>query len=371
MSAEDQGSLAGIEYVGLPGISKECQDAVLRLLQYGDPITQVKILSSSVHSGSMDHCLLLALHVGDLVAVKSGFRSGYLGEGSRTFSYVLRVLEAHGAEIDEYNVSPDLIERIDSASLTQADIDALDAARPVRPRRWRDYVSENDWDAKKNGRLWREFPPVMPFAIIESRIVDLAISFWKMPDERLLTGYRRLEDIVRDRTGLDEFGAKLFQRAFVGDAAKASKRAEGSSLSRRTKPIVTVEPIARQATIERVRWWNFSCSITCTFWRKKPLSERSVSGWSSGFALTGPLTATHARRSECTKRTRLPPDLRSRQAYSYQHGSKRRYIRPPVTAAYRCGWNSDTPNCHSRKLHSSASLSCSCFSVPPMPPWPP
>src|SRR4051794_3300801 len=97
---------AAIEYVGLPGVSKECQDAVLRLLQYGDRITHVRILSSS-----HDHCLLLTVNVGDLVAVKSGFGSGYLGEGSRTFSYVLSVLEAHGAEIEEYLVAPDILEK--------------------------------------------------------------------------------------------------------------------------------------------------------------------------------------------------------------------------------------------------------------------
>jgi hypothetical protein len=71
---------AGIEYVGQPGVSKDCQDAVLRLLQYGDRVTQARILSSS-----RDHSLLLTVN-GDLVAVKSGFASGYLGEGPRTFS---------------------------------------------------------------------------------------------------------------------------------------------------------------------------------------------------------------------------------------------------------------------------------------------
>jgi hypothetical protein len=90
MRNPQSGELAGIEYVGLPGISEECQNAVLRLLQFGDKITHARILSSSG-----DHCLLLTVHVGDIVAVKSGFASGYLGEGPRTFSYVLEVLEAH------------------------------------------------------------------------------------------------------------------------------------------------------------------------------------------------------------------------------------------------------------------------------------
>jgi hypothetical protein len=215
MSPDTPEMLAAIEYVGLPGISKECQDAVLRLLQYGDRITHVKILSSS-----NDHCLLLTVNVGDVVAVKSGFASGYLGEGSHTFSYVLTVLEAHGAEIDEFKVRPEVIERIDNSSLTKNDLETIEAARPVRPRRWQDYIFERDWERKTDGTLWREFPAVVPFAIIDGRLVDLALSFWEEPDHRLVTAYRRLEDIIRERTGLHEHGTKLFSQAFFGPAAK-------------------------------------------------------------------------------------------------------------------------------------------------------
>ncbi len=209
MSRNEGARPAGIEYVGQPGVSKECQDAVLRLLQYGDRVTRARILSSS-----NDHCLLLTVNVGDLVAVKSGFGSGYLGKGPRTFSYVLQVLEAHGAEIEEYRVAADLIERVDSSSLTVGDLDLLDAAKPVHPTRWDDYVFEDDWERRRDGTLWREFPPVIPFAVIDTRLADLALSFWDTPDERLLTGYRRLEDIVRRRTLIDEHGSKLFSQAF-------------------------------------------------------------------------------------------------------------------------------------------------------------
>jgi hypothetical protein len=132
--------LAGIEYVGVAGISKECQDGVSRLLQYGDQITHARILSSP-----SDHCLLLSVNCGDIVAVKSGFTSGYLGEGPRTFSYVLEVLQAQGVNIEEYTVSPEMIERLDMSSLTSADLKTIDTAKPVRGSRWRDYLLENHW----------------------------------------------------------------------------------------------------------------------------------------------------------------------------------------------------------------------------------
>lgn len=207
--------LAGMQYLGLSGLSQECQDAVMRLLQYGDRITHARILTCS-----NEHCLLLTVNVGDLIAVKSGFGSGYQGAGSRTFSFVLQLLEAHGADIEEYEVCHDLIERLDMSALTTADIADLETARPVRPSRWYDYVFEEHWEQKESGVLWKEFKPVIPYAIIDSRITDLAIRFWDGPDDCLLTGYRRLEDIVRERTGLDEHGAKLFSQAFQVATAK-------------------------------------------------------------------------------------------------------------------------------------------------------
>ena len=215
MNNDNSNTLAGIEYYGLPGISAECQDAVLKLLQYGDQITRVRILSCSGK-----HCLLMTVNVGDLIAVKSGFGSGYVGEGPHAFSCVLQLLDSHKAEIEEYDVTPDVIERIDNSSLAQTDLDNLDAAKPTRPSRWHDYVFEDHWQRAQDGTLWLEFPPVIPFAIIDSRIIDLAISFWDGPDDRLLTGYRRLEDIVRRRTGIDEHGQRLFSQAFLGPTAK-------------------------------------------------------------------------------------------------------------------------------------------------------
>ena len=113
-----------------------------------------------------------------------------------------------------------VFKRLDSSSLINSDIDALDEARAVRPTRWHNYIFEEHWDNAKRGTLWKEFNPIIPFGIIDSRIVDLAISFWDGPDDKLLTGYRRLEDIVREKTGIDEHGAKLFSQAFLGETAK-------------------------------------------------------------------------------------------------------------------------------------------------------
>jgi Protein of unknown function (Hypoth_ymh) len=200
---------AGIEYAGIAGASRECQNAVMRLLQFGDEITHARILSNSKF-----HCLLLTINTGDLVAIKSGFSSGYGGEGPRRFSYTIQLLDTYGAELEEYAVDEAFIERLDQSALTVSDLEILKLAKPTRPSRLYEYIQERHFEDALNGRSLDEFPPVVPLSIIDPRIVDLAISFWKSPDDRLLKGYRRLEDIIRQRAGITDHGQKVFSQAF-------------------------------------------------------------------------------------------------------------------------------------------------------------
>jgi hypothetical protein len=68
--------------------------------------------------------------------------------------------------------------------------------------------------------LWREFPTVIPFAVIDPRLMDLALSFWNAPNDKIFEAYRRLEDTIRSRTGIKEKSGRLFSNAFMGDRAK-------------------------------------------------------------------------------------------------------------------------------------------------------
>lgn len=207
------GNLAGIEYAGISGSTVDCQQAVLRLIQFGTRIQRAAILSAS-----NDHCLLLTTNEGDPIAIKSGFASGYGGGGPHGFSYVLQTLESHGVEIEEYEVDAEFLDRLDRSALSNRDLELLEGATPRRPTRWHDYINEKHFEQSRNGTLWRDgFPPVIAFAIIDPRIMDLALVFWENPDNCLLAGYRRLEDIVRERTGIAHHGTKLFSQAFNPD----------------------------------------------------------------------------------------------------------------------------------------------------------
>lgn len=201
-----------LQYLGIPDLPSACGDSILRLLQFGDQVDRVQILTS----GSM-HGLMLHVNEHYLFAVKTGFRSGYSGEGPMTFSFVLRLLDSQGADIEEYEVGDRILHRLNRSSLSEADREMLAAAKPIRPERWRDYVFEKHNDAASSGDLWGNLPPVMPYAIIDPRIMDLAIGFFKAPDKALLDGFRRLEGLIKERGGTEGFGVKLFEKAFDPD----------------------------------------------------------------------------------------------------------------------------------------------------------
>jgi hypothetical protein len=210
----EEGSLAGLEYHGIAGSSQDCQEAVLRLLQSRAAIARARIITSG-----NTHCLLLTTDIGDLIVVKSGFSTGYGGTGPACFSATLQLLHLHGVEIDEWIADFAIIDRVDQSSLTVADVEAITTGALVRPSRWPDYILERHQKQARDRTLWREFLPVVPFSIIDPRIMDLALKFWDNPDNILMQAYRRLEDLLRSRTGATEHGTKLFSRVFHGEKA--------------------------------------------------------------------------------------------------------------------------------------------------------
>ncbi len=199
----------GLQFVGLVGITESCIDAVLRYLQYGDIISRVLIITCD-----QSHALILYMETDEVVVVKSGFSSGYGGEGPHGFAYVLALLHAYEIDIEEYVVNNSIIENIDSSQLTYSELQKIEDSRPVRPARWYDYiyVFGEKFDSKM--RLWQNFPNVIPYSIIDPRLFDLAITFWEAPSDKIMLGYRKLEDIVRSRCGIEEHGTKLFSKAF-------------------------------------------------------------------------------------------------------------------------------------------------------------
>ena len=203
---------ASLQYLGLPGISASCLAAIRGLLQLGRPIRNALILTCE-----QEHAFLLALgHDADeLVVVKAGFASGYPGEGPRTFAEALELLQAFEVDVDETLVTTKLMRRLEASALTVSDLDFIDRAGVVRPMRWHDYVHPWKERASSDARRLAAFPEVMPWSIIDERIADLARHFFENCNDAIGRGFRRLEDVVRERACLTEHGVKLMQQAFL------------------------------------------------------------------------------------------------------------------------------------------------------------
>ncbi|HUR63563.1 MAG TPA: TIGR02391 family protein [Candidatus Thermoplasmatota archaeon] len=216
---------AAIQYLGMGGYTQSCIEAVELLLQFGREVEKARILTHvREHVPATDegpardvarHCLLLTINESELVAVKSGFSSGYGGEGPAGLSFILQLLDAHGVEITESDVEQEFIERVDCCLLTYGDLDRIASMDIVMPHRWYDYVWDRDETRQKERTLWRQFPLTVPYALMDPRLIDLAIDFWAKPNDHLRTAFARLEDSVRKRTGLREHGAELFKQAFL------------------------------------------------------------------------------------------------------------------------------------------------------------
>lgn len=212
--------LAGIEYHGLGGVTRQCLKAIARLIQFGDLIKKAYLLSNiDDESGCGKHCYLLITEFENHIAIKSGFSSGYGGEGPAGLSKSLQILIRHNIEVEEYAVDSDFINRLDQSCLLSSDLENLRSQRPIRPTKVSDYIRlKDDTLEYDDQQVQHIFPSIVPFSIIDIRIMDLAINLTSNPDLSLMSGFRRLEDAIRKRTDLDgSSGTKLFSRAFQGN----------------------------------------------------------------------------------------------------------------------------------------------------------
>jgi len=93
-----------IQFAGEAGITQSCINAILRYLQFNDSLSKVLIITNK-----QSHALVLYTEDHEIIAIKSGFSSGYSGEGPKGFAYSLSHLDEYGIEIEE-NTKSQLLE---------------------------------------------------------------------------------------------------------------------------------------------------------------------------------------------------------------------------------------------------------------------
>lgn len=213
--------LAKIQYHGEHGITRSCLNAIIRLIQCGCKIEDVKLLTLENF-----HCFLLSVEMEkSYIAIKSGFSSGYSGEGPRGLSYALQLLNKQVPWVNEYNISSNFFQHINDSCVLTSDLKEINPENQVFDSQIGEYIYACGYDfsgaIENHKELQDNFPSIVPLKFVDYRISDLALKLKSEPDSSLMTGYRRLEAAIRKRTGFesDTIGARLFTKAFRGDNA--------------------------------------------------------------------------------------------------------------------------------------------------------
>ena len=215
-----------LEYVGIAGATKECQEAIERLLMSGADLRSALILTCQ-DGANPDHAFFLTIGEHDELIVKSGFSSGYGGAGPVGLSAVLDLLHWHDVELDEAVVDVALMARLDASAPTLEDLKTIRTARRVRPTRFWDYIVLGREEHVRERNPWKHRGLNVPMAIIDDRLAEMARDFWRDPDGMLFKGHRLLEETVRDKAGItveeaSKGPSSIYAVAFNGEAPRLS-----------------------------------------------------------------------------------------------------------------------------------------------------
>lgn len=157
-----------LQYVGIAGATKECVEAVERLLLTG--VTLQKAVILTVREGAVHHhALLVTTEHGDPIVVKGGFTSGYGGAGPKGFASVLELLDWHGVVLQEVAISEAEMNRLNASALTRSDVEEIGNKAPILPQRLWDYFG-GEYDAQETRNPWRHRGLQIPMAIIDDRL---------------------------------------------------------------------------------------------------------------------------------------------------------------------------------------------------------
>jgi hypothetical protein len=208
---------AQIEYRGVGEVTHWCLVSLCEVLQADEKLSKAIIVSLKDKNGCGSHCIMLLKAGEPKYIIRNGFSSGYTGEGPSGLSKAIILMREFDLEVVEVEVSKSLFKKVSGSGLINNEVDQIMNMRFSRFFAVADYITDIHDDLQETN-IWKSIPIQMPFTIIDGRLLDIAKSFWNDPDAALTKAYRRLEDIVRDRAGVEGHGTKLFSQVFSGES---------------------------------------------------------------------------------------------------------------------------------------------------------
>ncbi|MDC4295888.1 TIGR02391 family protein [Acinetobacter baumannii] len=198
-----------VEYWGNQGITQTCLMSLCNLIQTHSDLTYALLLTNE-----QTHAFIIKDENESFYVIRSGFTSGYMGEGPRGLATALTLLKRHEIETEEILVSSKILRKTNNSTLNDSEIELLFKQEIIRPIRLHDYIYPFTKEVAETHKRKRYYPLELPYSILDDRIFDLALLFKQDPDSALLKAYKRLEDILRTRTGLNEHSNTLMSKAF-------------------------------------------------------------------------------------------------------------------------------------------------------------
>ena len=163
-----------VETVGISGNSQDCLDAIATALQFGPRVLSATLVTDSKREDRAPHLhahlFLLATENPDyprFVIVRSGFTSGYSGEGPSATSAAILLLDSVGIGLDSREVEKGVFERIDAGDVSYEKLRALRDDPSRRGSSPYDYVLERDLLISHQHREWERWVEVrIPRALV-------------------------------------------------------------------------------------------------------------------------------------------------------------------------------------------------------------
>jgi len=200
-----------IEVVGQSGVTERCLEAIRRLIQFGDSIRLARLLTTGD-----THAFLLELDQERLVFVRSGFTSGYNGEGPLGLGQALALLETVGAEIKHHRISPKLLKRGNLGQWSDKDVQTIRSLEVNHALTWLEWMHAVK-AMPRSSALLAAFPPVIPYALLVPELMDTALELSQRGGDALRDAFVRLEQHIKALCGdPKDFGVRLMEKAFLG-----------------------------------------------------------------------------------------------------------------------------------------------------------
>lgn len=199
-----------IQYLGTP-YTQDCIESIGFILQ-----TQTQIEKALLLSYNHTHAYLIKSHR-NIYVIRSGFHSGYSGEGPKGLASSLQLILKHNIEVEEIIISKKILKKINQASLSNNDLEDILKTKYIRPIQIHEYIYEIYNTTQYQATNDSYYPSELPYSLIDSRLFDLALKFNEDPDYSILIAYTRLEDIVRSKVEANLFSKELFKKAFCSE----------------------------------------------------------------------------------------------------------------------------------------------------------